>query len=251
MATTETTAACCSHPGCDRPGTSKCSACRTTPYCGPICQTAHWVHHKQECEGHLLKVGSAHLDKANGFLRDRNWTQALRYSDLALAKLNVTKERPLHTLHMFGTALAIKYKALQNLVRYAESLQCAKDNYNMWALARGPAHPMTIDAAFILINALLHNKEYEDAEFYARTIWEIIHTNKHRDNDIPGEQREEYVANAADLLAQAIYRWAKSGGIPPEEKQQAAEEAIARFGDPRSTAWSRECTCCRCHEQSC
>ena len=215
----------CSNLGCDQPGTNKCSACKTTFYCGPTCQTAHWAHHKEECEGHLLKVGNAHLAKADGFFAASSWVQVLRYSDLALAKFNAMKKRPLEAI---SQALALKSTALRQVDRNAESLQCSKDMYNLWALARGPAHPQTIEAAFYLINALLQNHEYEDAEFYARTLWEIIHTNNHRDNDIPGNKREEYVAMAAQLLAQGIWQLAKSGGIPPEEKQKAGEEAIAR-----------------------
>ena len=218
MATTEAPPSCCSNPGCDQSGTSKCSACKTTFYCGPICQTAHWAHHKEECEGHLLKLGNAHLAKAKGFLRDRNYMQTLRYSDLALVKLNGMKKRPLEDT---SGVLGCKCEALKFLCRHTEALQCAKDKYNLWAVARGPAHPSTIEAAFYLIDALLHNKEYEDAEFYARTLWEIIH------NDIPGDIRQTYVAMAAFLLSQAIYRLAESGGIPPEEKQKAGEEAIA------------------------
>ena len=150
--------------------------------------------------------------------------QVLRYSDLALVKLNALKKRPLEAI---SEALGKKCDALKFLGRQPESLQCAKDMYNLWALARGPAHPMTILAAFYLIDCLLHNKEYEDAEFYARTLWEIIHTNNHRDNDIPADRREEYVGKAADSLAKSIFRLAESGGIPPEEKQKAGEEAIA------------------------
>ena len=215
----------CSCPGCDQPGTSKCSACKTTPYCGPICQTVHWAHHKEECDGHLLKVGKAHFAKANGFDAANNHVQTLRYIDLALAKFNAMKKRPLEVI---SEALAIKCGALQEMGRFADALQCSKDKYNMWAMARGPAHPSTIEAAFYLIEDLLHNNEYEDAHLFAHTLWEIIHTNNHVDNDIPGDEREEYVATAAYLLSRATYRLAASGGIPPEEKQKAGEEAIAR-----------------------
>ena len=222
---TETTAACCSNPGCDQPGTSKCGACKTTPYCGPICQTAHWVHHREECEGHLLKLGNAHLAKAASFYSDNNFAQALRYSDLALSKFNAMKKHPLEAI---ADALGCKCDVLKFLGRYPESLQCAKDMYNMWAMARGPAHPSTIDAAFYLIDGLLHNKEYEDGYHFAHTLWEIIHTNNHVDNDIPSDKRQEYVAKAAELLARTTNLLARSGGIPPEEKQEAGEMAIAR-----------------------
>ena len=222
---TETTAACCSNPGCDRPGTNKCGACKTTPYCGPICQTAHWAHHKEECEGHLLKVGNAHFANAKCFAVAGNWAQALRNSDLALVKLNAMKKRPLEAI---SDALSFNCAALQNLGRYTEALQCAKDKYNLWAMARGPAHPSTIDAAFYLIDALLHNNEYDDAYHFAHTLWEIIHTNNHVDNDIPADKRQKYVASAAQLLSSATYRLAESGGIPLKEKQQAGELAITR-----------------------
>ena len=215
----------CSNPGCDQPGTNKCSACKTTFYCGPICQTAHWAHHKEVCEGHLLKMGNAHLAKADGFFAAHNWAHALRYSDLALVKLNAMKKCPLEAI---SEALGCKCAALQAMGRYVESLQCAKDKYNLWAMARGPAHPSTIESAFFLIDCLLHNNEYEDAHLFARTLWEIIHTNNHVDNDIPGDKWQSYVATAAQLLARATWRWAESGGIPPEEKQKAGEEAIAR-----------------------
>ena len=82
--TTEEVLPTCSNPGCDQPGTKQCSACKTTPYCGPICQTADWTHHKEECPGHLRKVGMAHLEKALGFHRQRNWHQTLRHADLWL-----------------------------------------------------------------------------------------------------------------------------------------------------------------------
>ena len=216
---------CCSYPGCDQPGTNQCSACKNKPYCGPICQTADWAQHKEECEGHLFKVGKAHLTKAQSCFTARNWVQSLRYSDLALAKLNAMKKRPLEDI---SEALIIKCGALQNLGRYAEALQCAKDKYNLWAMARGPAHPSTIEAAFYLIECLLHNNECEDAHLFAHTLWEIIHNNNHVDNDIPAAFRPAYVASAASLLAKAILKLAQNGGIPPGEKQKAGEVAIAR-----------------------
>ena len=216
---------CCSNPGCDQPGTNQCSACKNKPYCGPICQTADWAQHKEECEGHLFKVGKAHLIKARGFSDSRNELTAIRYSDLALAKLNAMKKRPLEDI---CEALVIKCLNLQNLGRHVEALQCAKDRYNMWAIARGPAHPFTIDAGCFLVDCLIHNIEYEDAHLFAHTLWEIIHTNNHVDNNIPGDKRPIYIASAAALLAKAIYSLARSGGIPPEEKQKAGEVAIAR-----------------------
>ena len=90
----------CSNPGCDQPGTKSCSACKTTVYCCVSCQTADWIHHKEECDGHLLKMGITNLNKAIDFHNEGNFPQTLRFSDLALSKLKRLKERPVETLSM-------------------------------------------------------------------------------------------------------------------------------------------------------
>ena len=69
----------CSNPGCDQPGTKSCSACKSSFYCCVSCQTADWAHHKEECDGHLRKVGKANLFKAEGFEQILNWAQTRRY----------------------------------------------------------------------------------------------------------------------------------------------------------------------------
>ena len=88
----------CSNPGCGQPGTKSCSACKSAAYCGSICQTANWVHHKEECDGHLRKVGKANLEKANGCYFLRNWVQLLRYGEIAAIKLKQLKDRRLETV---------------------------------------------------------------------------------------------------------------------------------------------------------
>ena len=95
--------ATCSNPGCDQPGTKSCSACKTTFYCCVICQTADWTKHKEECDGHLRKVGKANLEKALGFYRQQNWMQALRYGELAATKLKQLKDRRLETVQTIDT----------------------------------------------------------------------------------------------------------------------------------------------------
>ena len=209
----------CSNPGCDQPGTNKCSGCKTTPYCGPTCQKAHWIVHKESCDGHCRKMGMAHLDKARGFHREHNWSQTLRYSDLAATKLKQLKDRPIEDL---SEALSLKYNALDYLGRYGEQLDCAKEWYCLWNTK--PTDKGAIDAAFALIQSCLQNKEYGDAHLYASTLYEII--NHKHDNKIPDDQRQRYIADGAYCLAQATFRFAKAGGIPPEEKQKAGQEAI-------------------------
>ena len=210
----------CANPGCDQPGTNKCSGCKTTPYCGPNCQKAHWVHHKEECNGHLRKMGMAYLVKANRFHHEQNWSQTLRYSDLAVTKLKQMKDRPVEAI---SDALSSKCTALGFLGQDKEQLECAKEWYCLWNTK--PADPPAIRAAFALIQSCMANKEFVDAHLYASTLWEII--NHKHDNKIPDDQRQLYTAKGAYYFARATLELSKSGGIPSEEKQKTGQEVIA------------------------
>ena len=210
----------CSNPGCDNPGTNKCSACKNTPYCGPICQKAHWNHHKEFCDGHLRKVGMAHLDKTSGFHQENNWSQTLRYSDLAATKLQELKDRPVEPI---SEALHYKCVALGFLGRYRDQLECAKEWYCLWNTK--PTDVGAIRAALALIQSCIKNNELADAVLYSSTLWEII--NHKHDNKIPDDQRQSFIANGAYCLALATLRLAKDEGIRPEEKQKAGPETIA------------------------
>ena len=210
----------CANPGCDQPGTNKCSGCKTTPYCGTVCQKDHWQIHKESCDGRLRKMGMDHLDKARGFSREHNWSQLLRYSDLAATTLKQLKDRPLEDI---SEALSYKCTALGFLGRNREQLECAKEWYCLWNTK--PTDVGAIDAAFGLIESCMHNKEYANAQLYASTLYEII--NHKHDNKIPDNQRQRYIARGAYYLAQATIRLAENGGIPPEEKQKAGQEMIA------------------------
>ena len=213
----------CSNPGCDQPGTKQCSACKTTPYCGPICQTADWVHHKEECPGHLRKVGTAHLEKAKGFFRERNWVPSLRYADLALTKLKQLKDRRLETVEILDFAYSMKFDALQLMDRQKEALECAKERYTLWAMNH-MRNPKMFTAAFALIESCIRNGEFEDAALYARTAYEMVFYDT--DGIIPTDQRQKLLARGSYWLSRATYYLADAG-IPPEEKQKAGEEAIA------------------------
>ena len=210
----------CANPGCEQPGTNKCSGCKTTPYCGPICQKDHWSIHKESCDGRLRKMGMDHLDTAKGFERENNWSQALRYSDLALTKLKQLKDRPIEAI---SGALCYKCNALGFLGQHREQLESAKEWYCLWNTK--PTDPGAIMAAFALIVSCMANKEFVDAHLYASTLFEII--NHKHDNKIPDNQRQRYIAKGAYYLAEATLRLAKDGGIPPEEKQKAGQEVIA------------------------
>ena len=212
--------ATCANPGCDQPGNNKCSGCKTTPYCGPICQTAHWAIHKESCDGRLRKMGLDHLEKAKGFHREHNWSQVLRYSDLAATKLKQLKDRPVQAI---SAALSYKCIALGFLGRHREHQECAKEWYCLWNTK--PTDVGAIDAAFALIGSCIQNNEYADAHLYASTLYEII--NHKHDNKIPDDQRQRYIAEGAYFLASATLRLAQTGGIPPEEKQKVGQETIA------------------------
>ena len=209
----------CACPGCDQPGTNKCSACKTTFYCGPICQTADWVHHKEECPGHLRKVGMANLEKAEGFHRERNFPQTLRHAELAATKLKQLKERP---VELIDAALKCKYHALIFMGKHKEALECAKEWYCLYPTKH--THPPAIIASFAVIESCGFNKEFFDAALYARTLWETITLS--RDSHIPDHLLQEFTARGAKELARALCQLAEHGGMPPEEQQVAGVEAI-------------------------
>ena len=213
----------CSNPGCDQPGTNQCSACKTTPYCGPICQTADWPHHKEECPGHLRKVGMANLAKAKGYNREQNWPQTLRHADLAATKLKQLKDLPVEAI---DEALKWKYYAFEYMGRHREALECAKEWYCLWPTKH--THPPAIEASFAVIQSCIHNKEFFDAALYARTLWETERLR--RDSHIPEHKREGYTARGAYELARALWQLAEHGGMPAEEKQEAGREAIMLAG---------------------
>ena len=214
----------CANPGCDQPGTKSCSACKTTFYCSVICQTADWVHHKEECDGHLRKVGTANLAKALGFHRQQNWVQTLRYAEIAATKLKQLKDRRLETVQAIDKALGCKFDALTRLARHREALECIKECYTLWAMNH-LRNPGSMNAALLLIQSCIHNHEYEDAEFYAREAYFII--AEMTDTFLPADDRSRFLADVSYYLATAILYSARDVGIPPQEKQKAGEEAIA------------------------
>ena len=214
----------CANPGCTEPGTKQCSACKTTPYCGPICQTADWAHHKEVCPGHLRKMGMAHLAKADGFGRERNCPQTLHYANLALTKLNQLKDRSLALIEIINGALTLKFNALSWMGHNKEALECATERYNMWA-TNFMRNPRMIEAAFPLIQSLLFNNEFDKAHLIASTVHEMImHPTTH---DIPEGLQQPYLALSSRLLAGATLELVRAGGIPPEEKQKVGEEVTA------------------------
>ena len=75
-----------------------------------------------------------------------------------------------------------------------------------------------------MIQSCLYLGEYEDAERYARNAMFMI--KDMADNFIPFEQQPHFLADASYYLARAILNLAQAGGIPPEGKQKAGEEAI-------------------------
>ena len=214
----------CANPGCDQPaGIKKCSACKTTPYCSVNCQTADWPQHKEICPGHLLKMGTAYVEKSKGFDRRRNCEQILRYTNLALTKLKQLNDRSLAILEILDNALNLKFNALMLTGRKREALECATEWYTMWE-TNNRRNPRTVNAAFFLIQSLSHNKEYDKAHLIAGTVYE--QTTHPLTNDIPEYMQQPLLAEASHCLAQATLDLTEAGGIPPEEKQKAGEEAI-------------------------
>ena len=113
----------CSNPGCDKPGTKACSACKTTSYCSVICQTTNWPSHKEVCDGHLRKLGTANGAKAQEFERQQNWVQALRFAEIAASKLKLLKDRRLETVELLDAALLCKFNSLTRLNRHRDAME--------------------------------------------------------------------------------------------------------------------------------
>lgn len=54
---------------CQKPGSSKCSKCKSVYYCGVDCQVKHWqAGHKEECNNQLVVAKPASVDKDLEFL---------------------------------------------------------------------------------------------------------------------------------------------------------------------------------------
>ena len=218
----------CACPGCSEPGTSFCASCGLVKYCGRTCQTNDWCHHKEECQGRLRKIGEAHLEKARrvggGRCDERDLSQLLHFSELALINLKKLNARPLDLVIILDDAMGYKYDALKFLDRKNEALECAKERYSLWA-AGHMRNPGMLKAAFILIESLLQNNDFEQASLISSTAYEMIINDT--DNVIPEDKRQRYLADGAYYLARATFRLAESGGIATEKKQRAGEETIA------------------------
>ena len=163
----------------------------------------------------------SNLLKAKGFFDANNFEQTLRVAELSLTKLKLLKDRPLEAL---DEAFALKTTSLITMGRHREAMENAKERYSLWAMTN-IRNPNSIWAAFDLIDCCLHLDEFVDAELFARTAYEII--NEKKDNIIPLDQRQQFLARGAHYLAQATYELAKAGGIAPEAKQAAGVKAIA------------------------
>ena len=166
----------------------------------------------------------ANLAKAHGFNQQQNWIQSFRYAEIAATKLKQLKDRRLETVEVIDAALGFKYDALNFTDRNREAKGFAEERYTLWAMNQ-MRHPGSIRAALGLIQSCLHNKEFVDAEHYARHAMFMI--NDMADNFIPADQRSRFLADGSYYLASAIHQLAEAGGIPPEEKQKAGEDAIA------------------------
>ena len=178
----------CTRPGCDHPGPSLCASCRLVGYCCRTCQVEDWSRHKEEnCQGHLRKIGMAHLQKAERFDQNHDWMQSLRYSELALVKLKQLNDRPVEEI---DKALLYKFNALNFTGQHRKALESAQERYCLYLTSH--THPPAIEASFSLIESCIHNEEYEDATLYARTTWETITLS--RDSHIPDNELQWFTA---------------------------------------------------------
>ena len=127
-----------------------------------------------------------------------------------------------------------KYNACGMMGRYVEAHECIKECYSLWAMNH-LRNPGSMKTALALIQSCLHNKEYDDAEHYARHAYFMI--AEMTDNFIPSDQQPWFLAEASRLLALAISKLAQAGGIPPEGKQKAGvpPEGKQKAGEEATT----------------
>jgi hypothetical protein len=163
----------------------------------------------------------ANLEKAEKFRLEHNWPQTLRYADLAITKLK--KQLKVGLVEDLSDAMMCRFYGLNMMARYKEALECAKEWYCLHLTKH--THPPAIKAGFALIESCIHNKEFVDAELYARTTWETITLS--RDSHIPDNKRQQFTAEGAYYLAKAMLSLARDGDVPPEANQTAGQEAIA------------------------
>ena len=168
-------------------------------------------------------MGKANLSKAQVFEQDRNFKQTLHFADIAATKLKKLKDRSIATVELINDAMVCKFNSLGYMGRYKEAMECAEENYSMWAMNQ-MRNAGSIDAALALIQSCLHNNENERAEHYARHAMFMI--NDMADNFIPSDERQSFLARGSRLLARSIYRLAEAGGTPAAEKEKAGKEAI-------------------------
>ena len=186
----------------------------------------------------LREEARIHLEEAEKFWTDYNGVQTLSFCELAMSKLKqLLNSFSLDVTEMLDDTLRLKFNALSYMGQHTEALECARERYSLWNKTN-IRNPDTSDeddaltalhgilgAAFPLIESLIHNNEYIEAEPIARITYETIIINS--GIIIPENQRHEFLAQGSKLLAIAIYWLAYSNGIPAEEKVQAGVEAIA------------------------
>ena len=172
----------------------------------------------------MRKEGKENPKKANDFKRERNWVQALHFSDLAATKLKLLKDRRLETVEAISDALMCKSDALNLMFRPKKAMECLKENYTLWAMNQ-IRNPGSIRAALGVISSCLGIEDYDYAESLARHALFMI--DEMTDNFIPTDQQPPFLAKGSRALARAIHGLARTGGILPEEMQKAGEEAIA------------------------
>ena len=236
-----TQAIICSIPGCDQPGTKACSACKTSAYCSVICQTAAWAHHKEECDGHLRKVGKTNLDKADAF-QNINWMQSLRYAGIAATKLKRLKDRRLETVQAIDKAMGYTFDALTYLGRYTEAKECAEERYTLWAMNQ-MRNPGSMHAALQLIQSCMLNKEYERAEHYARHAMFMI--NDMADNLY--SVRSTIGISCSSIIPSCSSHnelgkgWRHPTRREEEGRGRSGYTRTPGTGSPHSAVWGHEC----------
>ena len=127
--------------------------------------------------------------------------------------------------------------------RHVLANACAQERSQLWHMHIHTGYPGALAAMFTQIELSIITNVLDHAENNARIVQFL---SSERTNLLSDAHRPSHIAESSRLRALIILRKAQSGGIPPEGRQKAGEEAImlAReavalsVGDPNSIVFS-------------
>ena len=86
---------------------------------------------------------------------------------------------------------------------FRDALESDKERYCLYLTCH--THLPAIEASLALIQCCVFCDEFEDAELYARTLWETITLSQ--DSHIPEDRQQEFIARVQLNLDEPHFNW--------------------------------------------